>query len=86
MTARVCVLYFAKSGELSGLKEEVLQVSTPISGLDLWTLLLRQHPRLSALQGHVVLALRQEYVAIDQQLLTLRDGDELAVVPPLSGG
>ncbi|XP_061731880.1 molybdopterin synthase sulfur carrier subunit isoform X2 [Nerophis ophidion] len=86
MTARVCVLYFAKSSELSGLKEELLQVATPISGLDLWTLLLRQHPSLRALQGHVVLALRQEYVAIDQQLLTLRDGDEVAVLPPLSGG
>lgn len=42
--------------------------------------------RLSVLQGQVVLAVRQQYVAIDDQLLTLGDGDEVAVVPPLSGG
>lgn len=42
--------------------------------------------RLSVLKGQVVLAVRQQYVAIDDQLLTLEDGDEVAVVPPLSGG
>lgn len=42
--------------------------------------------RLSVLQGQVVLAVRQQYVAIDDQLVTLGDGDEVAVVPPLSGG
>lgn len=42
--------------------------------------------RLSVLQGQVVLAVRQQYVAIDDQVLTLGDGDEVAVVPPLSGG
>lgn len=42
--------------------------------------------RLSVLQGQVVLAVRQQYIAIDNQLVTLGDGDEVAVVPPLSGG
>lgn len=42
--------------------------------------------RLSVLQGRVVLAVRQQYVTIDDQLVTLGDGDEVAVVPPLSGG
>uniref|UniRef100_A0A3Q3DSA9 Molybdenum cofactor synthesis 2 n=1 Tax=Hippocampus comes TaxID=109280 RepID=A0A3Q3DSA9_HIPCM len=79
----VCVLYFAKSAELSGVREELLQVDTPINSQDLWTRLLG----LRVLQGHVVLAVRHQYVAIDdQEALTLRDGDEVAVVPPLSGG
>lgn len=42
--------------------------------------------RLSVLQGQVVLAVRQQYIAIDDQPVTLGDGDEVAVVPPLSGG
>lgn len=84
---QVSVLYFAKSVELTGLKEEdIAAVPTPISGLDLWRLLLQRHPRLSLLQGQVVLAVRQQYVAIGDQVVTLRDGDEVAVVPPLSGG
>uniref|UniRef100_A0A3P8VIS6 MOCS2A n=1 Tax=Cynoglossus semilaevis TaxID=244447 RepID=A0A3P8VIS6_CYNSE len=88
MTARVCVLYFAKSAELTGLKEEeVAAVPTPISSRDLWNLLLQRHPRLQTLQDRVVLAVRQQYVAIgDQVAVTLGDRDEVAVVPPLSGG
>ncbi|XP_037547758.1 molybdopterin synthase sulfur carrier subunit isoform X2 [Nematolebias whitei] len=86
MTAQVIVLYFAKSAQLTGLKEELVDVPTPISSEDLWALLLRKHPRLVALQGQVVLAVRQQYVAIDDQLVTLEDRDEVAVVPPLSGG
>lgn len=42
--------------------------------------------RLCELQDGVVLAVRQEYVPISDQVLTLGDGDEVAVVPPLSGG
>ena len=42
--------------------------------------------RLSVLQDQVVLTVRQQYVAISDQVVTLGDGDEVAVVPPLSGG
>nr|XP_046230884.1 molybdopterin synthase sulfur carrier subunit [Scatophagus argus] len=87
MTAQVFVLYFAKSVELTGVKEEtIVAVPTPISSQDLWSLLLQRHPRLSVLQDQVVLAVRQQYVAIGDQVVTLADGDEVAVVPPLSGG
>ena len=41
---------------------------------------------LAALQEQVVLAVRQQYVALGDQALLLADGDEVAVVPPLSGG
>ncbi|KAM3599179.1 uncharacterized protein V6R79_001311 [Siganus canaliculatus] len=86
MNARVLVLYFAKSVELTGVKEELVAVPTPLRTQDLWSLLLQRHQRLSALQGQVVLAVQQQYVAIGDQVVTLRDGDEVAVVPPLSGG
>lgn len=42
--------------------------------------------RLRLLQDQVVLAVRQQYVAIGDQVVALGDGDEVAVVPPLSGG
>lgn len=86
MTAQVLVLYFAKSVELAGVREEQAVFPTPISSADLWQLLLERHPRLSVLQGQVVLAVQQQYVDISDQLLTLGEGDEVAVVPPLSGG
>lgn len=55
--------------------------STPTPAAHCWCVC-----RLCVLQGQVVLAVRQQYVAIDDQPVTLGDGDEVAVVPPLSGG
>nr|XP_015798787.2 molybdopterin synthase sulfur carrier subunit [Nothobranchius furzeri] len=86
MTAQVTVLFFAKSAELAGLKEEELvAVPTPISSKDLWGLLLRKHPRLLVLEGQVVLAVRQQYVAICDQVLTPAEEHKTAQVTPLSG-
>lgn len=80
------MLYFAKSVELTGVKEEFVALPTPVSSRDLWRLLLQRHPRLVVLQDQVVLAVCQQYVAIGDQVVTLNEGDEVAVVPPLSGG
>ena len=42
--------------------------------------------RLGALGDAVVLAVNQEYVELDEAALTLQSGDEVALIPPLSGG
>lgn len=63
---QVNVLYFAKSADLTGLREELVSVTTPLSSRDLWQILLDRHPRsdldpltfsLSVLLGAVVLTL-----------------------------
>ena len=41
--------------------------------------------RLSVLEGGVVLAVNQEYVGQDEEV-QLSPGDEVAVIPPISGG
>lgn len=41
--------------------------------------------RLQALAGVLVLAVNQEYVDMDASL-QLQESDEVAVIPPLSGG
>lgn len=41
------------------------------------------YPALGPAVGQAMLAVNQEYVGPD---LTLRDGDELALIPPVSGG
>ncbi|XP_068080007.1 molybdopterin synthase sulfur carrier subunit [Danio rerio] len=86
MNTEVSVLYFAKSAELTGLKAEIITVPSNISSVQLWQDLENRHPRLSVLRGKVVLAVRQEFVSLCEQPLSLRDGDELAIIPPLSGG
>uniref|UniRef100_A0A8C5M202 Molybdopterin synthase sulfur carrier subunit n=1 Tax=Leptobrachium leishanense TaxID=445787 RepID=A0A8C5M202_9ANUR len=86
MTCEVVVLYFAKSSELTGVRSENINVPQEITSQNLWEEIVHSHPRLSAIKDQVVLAVRQEYVAIGNELLNLRPGDEIAVIPPISGG
>ncbi|TNN79414.1 Molybdopterin synthase catalytic subunit [Liparis tanakae] len=71
MSARVCVLYFAKSVELTGVKEEELvAVPTPISSQDLWELLLQRHPRwVKVGEASVVVAISSPHRHDGQQAI-----------------
>lgn len=42
--------------------------------------------RLAVIQDQVVFAVQQEYVLLGDQLLVLQPGDEVAIIPPISGG
>jgi molybdopterin converting factor small subunit len=42
--------------------------------------------RLGEIRHSLVLALNQTYVELDDTPLNLSEGDEIAVIPPLSGG
>ncbi|XP_073536421.1 molybdopterin synthase sulfur carrier subunit [Phyllobates terribilis] len=86
MTCEVLVLYFAKSSELAGVRSENLTVPRKITSKELWEKIAALHPGLCAIKDHIVLAVRQEYVNIGDDIITLRPGDEIAVIPPISGG
>jgi molybdopterin converting factor small subunit len=42
-----------------------------------------QFPQLAAMLDKIVIAVNQEYL---QGTMALRDGDEIAFIPPISGG
>jgi len=43
--------------------------------------------RLQPIQNNILLALNQEYIELsDEVIISLHDVDEIAVIPPLSGG
>ncbi|XP_028829373.1 molybdopterin synthase sulfur carrier subunit isoform X2 [Denticeps clupeoides] len=86
MPSEVLVLYFAKSAELTGRRSEKVTLPSELTALALWQALESRHPSLSALRGRAVLAVRQEYVDPGDQRVQLSGGDEVAVIPPLSGG
>lgn len=50
---------------------------------DLWTALCRERPDLDALGRSISFAVNREYVERDH---VLADGDEVALIPPVSGG
>lgn len=91
-TTTVTVLFFAASRDAAGgaTRETVALAAggannAPPTTDALLAALVERHPALEAVLRSCVLALNQEYVARGEGR-PLRDGDEVAVVPPLSGG
>ena len=80
---RVRVLYFASFREAVGREEELREMSdrTPVSGL--WETLAGEVPLFGRFASMPPAAVNREYVQPDT---LLRDGDEVAFLPPVAGG
>jgi len=74
---------FASFREAVGHGELVVEASESSTVGDLLSRLRAEHPELGAAAENAMLAVNQEYVGPD---LRLHDGDELALIPPVSGG
>ncbi|XP_019623626.1 PREDICTED: molybdopterin synthase sulfur carrier subunit-like [Branchiostoma belcheri] len=83
---QVNLLFFAKSRELVGSKEATLAVPGQTTSAQLLAAIVSRYPSLAVISNNLVLAVNQEYVAPGNDLLTLQPGDEVAVIPPISGG
>uniref|UniRef100_A0A8I3MCI4 Molybdopterin synthase sulfur carrier subunit n=2 Tax=Canis lupus familiaris TaxID=9615 RepID=A0A8I3MCI4_CANLF len=86
LRCQVEVLYFAKSAEIAGIRSETISVPQEIKALQLWNEIEARHPGLADVRNQVIFAVRQEYVELGDQLLHLQSGDEIAIIPPISGG
>ena len=82
---RVTVRLFASLREVIGSDALVEEFATP--GVTVATLRARlseTHPKLGPLLGSVAIAVNEEYVVRPET--ALRDGDTIALIPPISGG
>ncbi|XP_031490141.1 molybdopterin synthase sulfur carrier subunit isoform X2 [Nymphaea colorata] len=77
------VLFFARARDLSGTAETDLSVRVGFTAHDCLVKLLTVFPRLEEIKNCIVVALNQEYV---RESTTVKNGDELAIIPPISGG
>jgi len=77
------ILFFAQLKDATGCASAELAVPTLMSGEQLWAELLRRFPALEVHRRTVRLAKNSEYVAANAQFA---DGDEVALIPPVSGG
>ena len=77
------ILYFAQARLATTLPEESLKTSTTLSAEKLWEELVRRHPQLATLQTSCRLARNGRFLSEGE---TLEPGDEVAVLPPVSGG
>ena len=80
---RVNLLYFASFRDAAGRAEETRELPDGTRVGQLWDSVSREIPRLGAFPSMPPAAVNQEYVAGDT---VLRDGDEVAFLPPVAGG
>jgi molybdopterin converting factor subunit 1 len=77
------VLFFAQLKDVTGCDAVDFAVASPLNTAQLWTELLQRFPALAAHRPNVRLARNWEYAAPDSVFAA---GDEIALIPPVSGG
>ena len=80
---RIKVKFFAFCRDLAKSDEAELEVEEGSTGRDLWDILREKFPALKEAAASTLLAVNMEYVEAD---VKLKDGDEVALIPPVSGG
>lgn len=77
------VRFFAMLREQLGRSQETLTVPAGTTASEAYAAITADQPRLARLQRSMMLMVNEEYVRGDH---VLDDGDELAFIPPVSGG
>ncbi len=77
------ILFFAQLKDVAGCDSIEIVSPTPLTAEQLWTELLKQCPKLATHRSSVRLANNCEYAGPDTVFAT---DDEIALIPPVSGG
>ena len=80
---RVTVKLFARLREIAGGETVVRDVASGSSVGDVWSSLVREWPAMAAFQSTVSGAVNAEYSRMNREV---QEGDEVAFLPPVSGG
>ncbi len=80
---QVTVRLFARLRDIAGASELHRELPDGSTARVLWNSLATEHADLAGYRGGVATAINEEYAKMDH---TLSDGDEVAFLPPVSGG
>ena len=79
----VTIRLFARLRELAGASELTRQVPEGATAIDAWQALTAEFPAMTDYGGSISCAVNEEYARL---AVALHDGDEVAFLPPVSGG
>lgn len=79
----VTIRLFARLRELAGASELTRDVPDGATAGDAWNVLVRECPPLADYSRTISCAVNEEYARLTA---SLKDGDEVAFLPPVSGG
>lgn len=82
-TMKARVKFFAALHQMMGTRELDLEVAEGLTVAELHRDLCARFPRLADYGDNLLFSVNAEYVPADHPL---RDGDEVAFIPPVSGG
>lgn len=77
------VLFFGQLKDIAGCPEQELAVADGATAAEVFARYAELFPRLAGLRQSIVMAVNEEFARADTPL---RDGDEVAFLPPVSGG
>ncbi len=80
---KIRVKCFAAAREIVGTGELVVELPEGSTVTQLLEQVRRQFPRLEGLAGSLLFSVNREYAPSDKKLAA---GDEVALIPPVSGG
>jgi len=80
---KIKVLFFGLTQDLTGVQQDLTEFPNGANLDALWGRYATRFPRLNDLSGALVLAVNQE---VADRARALKDGDEVAFLPPVSGG
>lgn len=81
--AEVRVLLFGAAADRAGTRQTEVAVSNETTLGDLWPALTDRHPGLTEMRDTLAFAVNGEYARMED---AVSPGDEVAVLPPVSGG
>jgi len=77
------ILYFAHARRAAGCAQEDIPLDAPLSIPAFWDQLVKRHPELAVLRNVSRLARGDDFIASDARIAPT---DEIALIPPVSGG
>jgi molybdopterin converting factor subunit 1 len=80
---RVTVRLFARLRDIIGAPELTRDVEADASAGSIWRALVQEFPALADYETSMSVAVNADYARMDQRV---NDGDEVAFLPPVSGG